>query len=100
MRIRLSPLLYYNVSIPQQHEESCHYDWHPNALFLAFSFCHACKADLGKGDVLKFRISNLFHYLCENAQLKICREKYKHEVVLSLWYKPQICQAQTRFLAK
>uniref|UniRef100_A0A8C2FWK1 Neurobeachin-like 2 n=1 Tax=Cyprinus carpio TaxID=7962 RepID=A0A8C2FWK1_CYPCA len=31
-----------------------------------FHCCHSCKADLGKGDVLRFRISNVFHYRCEN----------------------------------
>lgn len=49
MRIRLSPLLYYNVSIPQQHEESCHYDWHPGTLALSLSlFVTTAKLIYGK----------------------------------------------------
>jgi len=61
---------------------------------LSFSFCHYCKAYLLKGDDLRFRISHLSHYLCENAQLKICRENIN---MWSLWDQNQICQAQTNF---
>jgi len=57
---------------------------------LSFSFCHYCKAYLRKGDDLRFRISHLSHYLCENAQLKICREN------INMWWY-FLCGIKTKF---
>lgn len=70
------------------------------SLSLAFSFCHSCKADLGRGDVLRFRISHLCQYLCGNAQLKICRENTNMWWYFLLWDRPKNWPSTNSVVAK
>lgn len=44
-------------------------------LSLSPSFCHSCKAALGKGEALSFKRSHLFYYLHEKAITEIYRGK-------------------------